>query len=100
MTGSAREIDLQQLKQQIGHMNVLAISGGRTVTLLDGTVNLPVASGYSVNIALDANDTYTVRRMFKRGAKTWVKGERSNVYCDEIGEVAYKASCFRNGTFA
>jgi hypothetical protein len=57
---------------------------------------LPVGSGYSVNIALDANDTYTVRRIFKRGAQTWVKGEQSNVYCDDIGEVAYYASCFRN----
>ena len=30
--------------------------------------------------------------MFKRGAKVWIKGEQRGVYCDEIGEVAYRAS--------
>jgi hypothetical protein len=37
--------------------------------------------------------------VFTRGAKTWIKGERTNVYCDEVGEVAYQASCFQNVEF-
>lgn len=82
---------------QIGRMNVLAISGGRVRQ--DGdTLVLPVGAGYSVEIDLDlGSDTYTVRRMFRRGDKAFPKGEREGVYCDEIGEVAYQASCFRNG---
>jgi len=86
------------LLAQIGRMNVFAISGGRT-QLVDGTMILPVGSGYSVEIDLAANDTYTVRRVFKRGIKQWVKGELTGVYCDEIGERAYEASCFRSYEF-
>lgn len=60
---------------------------------------LPVGSGYSVTVDLAANDTYTVRRVFKRGAKVWVKGEQTEVYCDEVGEIAYQASSFRSYDF-
>lgn len=85
----------QVLRAQIGRMNMMAISGGR-LWLTDGSVVLPVSNGYSVVIDLDASDTYTVRRVFRRGTKVWTKGERTNVYCDEVGEVAYYASCFRS----
>lgn len=98
--GSARPIDRDELKRQIGVGNLMAISGCRTVAMNDGTISLPVSSGYSVNIALDADDTYTVRRLLKRGSKTWVKGVHGGVYCDEIGDVAYYASCYKsNPTF-
>lgn len=98
--GSARPIDHDVLKRQIGTGNLMAISGCRTVIMRDGTISLPVGSGYSVNIALDADDTYTVRRIFKRGSKVWVKGEHSGVYCDDIGDVAYYCSCYKsNPTF-
>lgn len=80
---------------QIGRMNVLAISGGRTRT--DGdTLILDVAHGYSVEIDLESNDTYTVRRVFTRVGNRFVKGERSDVYCDEVGEAAYRASCYHD----
>lgn len=62
-------------------------------------MTLPVHQGYRVEIDLAANDTYTVRRVFTRGAKTWIKGERTDVYCDEVGEVAYQASCYVNVEF-
>lgn len=91
-----RDIDFDQLRAQIGRGNLMAISGFRMYRDANYTVTLPVSNGYSVNIELAGNDTYTVRRIFKRGAKTWVKGERTGVYCDEIGEVAYYASCFRS----
>jgi hypothetical protein len=96
MTSEFREADASQLITQIGRMNILAISGGR-IGRRDTGVTLPVSSGYSVTVDLDWNDTYVVRRVFKRGAKVWVKGEQRDVYCDEVGEVAYRASCFRNG---
>lgn len=83
---------------QIGKMNVLAISGGRVIQL-DDVLALPVSHGYRVEVELDeGSDTYTVRRVFVRNGKRHIKGEQTNVYCDEIGEVAYRASCFRNGS--
>jgi hypothetical protein len=95
-TQEFRDCDVQQTIQQIGRMNLLAISGGRIERRATG-ITLPVGAGYSVTVDLDWNDTYVVRRVFKRGAKVWIKGEQRDVYCDEIGEVAYRASCFRNG---
>lgn len=90
-------MDFTTTLNQIGRMNVLAISGGRVGRRGD-TLLLPVGAGYSVEIDLDvASDTYTVRRMFRRGGKAFPKGERTYVYADELGEVAYQASCFRNG---
>jgi hypothetical protein len=87
-----------ELLNQIGRMNVLAISGGRVRTA-DETVILPVASGYTVEIELAANDTYTVRRVFTRGVKRFIKGQIDNVYCDQVGDIAYEASCFRSNDF-
>lgn len=93
-----RECDAATLLAQIGTGNVLSISGGR-VTVRPTGVTLPVSSGYKVTVDLAGNDTYTVRRTFTRGPKTWVKGERAGVYCEEVGETAYQASCFRNVEF-
>ena len=91
------------LTNQIGRGNVLAISGGRVEIQYDGTVADPVAAvilpvryGYAVRITLAANDTYTVERIFTRSGRTTVRGVRENVYCDEVGEIAYRASCFRD----
>ena len=85
--------------RQIGGMNLLAISGGRALVNGDGALVLKVGRGYSVEIDLTASDDYTVRRVYQRGAKKWVKGEVERVYCDEIGEIAYRASCFVNVAF-
>lgn len=93
-----RRCSPETIARQIGRMNVLAISGGRVQHRETG-VTLPVGSGYSVTVDLAANDTYTVRRVFKRGAKVWVKGEQTEVYCDEVGEIAYQASSFRSYDF-
>lgn len=81
---------------QIGRMNVLAVSGGRV--LRDGeTLVLPCGSGYTVEVDLDeGSDTYTVRRVFNRGGRKFPKGEQTYVYCDEVGEVAYRASCYHH----
>lgn len=88
--------DTNEIVRQIGRMNIFAISGGR-ITHRETGITLPVGSGYSVTVDLDASDTYVVRRVFTRAGKASVKGERSNVYADEVGETAYRASCFRNG---
>jgi hypothetical protein len=87
------------LLQQIGGMNILAISGGRK-SLIDGILVLPVGSGYKVEIEYcEGSDTYTVRRVFTRGVKRWVKGELTYVYADEVGEMAYQAHAFRSYDF-
>jgi hypothetical protein len=88
--------DNRTLLEQIGRMNVLSISGGRVIQRNTG-ITLPVDCGYSVTVDLDRDDTYVVRRVFKRGSKTWIKGEQTGVYCDDVGELAYRASCFRDG---
>ena len=92
------ECSAHELLSQIGVRNVRAISGGRIVTRKTG-VTLPVAAGYFVTVDLAGDDTYTVRRVFVRAGKRWVKGERTGIYCEQVGEQAYKASCFRNVEF-
>jgi hypothetical protein len=89
------ECDPQELKAQIGRMNILATSGGRVVIRPTG-VTLPCGYGYSVTVDLAAGDTYTVRRVFTRAGKVSVKGEREGVYCTEVGETVYRAGCFRD----
>lgn len=93
-----RPCDTDQLIAQIGRMNLMAISGFRVIRR-DTGVTLPVGAGYSVTIDLDWMDEYVVRRVFKRGAKIWIKGEQQRVYCDEVGEAAYRASSFRSYDF-
>ena len=92
------ECDARTLVEQIGQRIVLSISGGRIVVRETG-ITLPVSNGYRVTVDLAAGDTYTVRRVFKRAGKTWVKGERAGIYCDQVADAAYRASCFRNVPF-
>ena len=98
-----RSFNSKELIAQIGTMNVLAISGGRVrvVTNEDNEcveVILPVGHGYSVAITLGFMDTWTVRRVYGvKNPKT--KGVQEDVYPDEVGEVAYKASCYVNVPF-
>lgn len=96
---SARTIDAQETLAQVGRMNLLAISGGRWSRDVFGDILLPVSSGYRVRICLEADDTYTVTREMKRGARLFVKGVQSNVYCDELGEVCYRASSYKSYPF-
>jgi hypothetical protein len=95
----------QQTLQQIGVGNLMAISGMRAIMVpsLDDErypdLLLPVGHGYRVRISLTANDTYTVTREMVRGSKVFVKGEQTDVYMDEVGEVAYQAGCYKNVDF-
>ena len=85
--------DNQVLLKQIGRMNVLAISGGRFQSRRTG-VTLPVRYGYSVSVDLTANNSYIVKRVFARGGRVWIKKTWTDVYCSEVGEIAYQASCY------
>lgn len=81
-------VDRDELLRQIGRGNIAAISGGRVTPILVAA-ELPVSSGYRVRVTLRLDDTYTIDREFPHGA-------RENVYFDEVGELAYRASCFRS----
>ena len=96
---SVREMNPQVTLAQVGRMNLMAISGFRWGMDASGDILLPVSSGYRVRISLEADDTYTVTREMKRGAKIFVKGSQDNVYCDELGEVCYQASCYKSNPF-
>lgn len=91
-----RDCDTNQTVAQIGRPIIASISGLRVTRRRTG-ITLPVSSGYSVTVDLDANDTYVVRRVFKRGSKVWIKGEQRGVYCEDVSEAAYWASCYHNG---
>jgi hypothetical protein len=94
-----RDLDITATVRQIGSMNVLSVSGGRVGRLVkDGEVvglELPVSNGYKVRVFLDASDTYTVQRVWREK----VKGEQTDVYAEEIGEVVYQAGMFRSNDF-
>ncbi len=88
------------MERQIGRMNILAISGGRVKRIAETTLSFPVSSGYSVEVEyVEGRDLYSVRRVFSRGLKQWIKGEVTHVYAEDLGETAYLASCFVNVDF-
>ncbi len=84
-----------EIARQIGMANLLSISGGRVRAIEDG-IELPVSNGYSVRIELTPLDDYTVSRVFRRAGREWIKGQRNGIYCDQVGDVAFYASCFRS----
>jgi hypothetical protein len=84
-----------EIRAQVGHMNILSISGGRVIALPDG-IELPVSNGYRVRVRLTAADDYTVERVLTRGGRDFPHGKREGVYCDTVGETAYRAGMFRS----
>lgn len=81
------------LLEQIGRINVLSISGGRICHTETGVL-FPVAQGYWVTVHLSSDDTYVVRRVFYRSKHGKVKSEWRNVYAEQVGEIAYRASLY------
>lgn len=102
-----RDCDPHEVIAQIGRMNMYAISGGVWASLRDSSdqdriigVWLHCGTSRAVEVILDWNDTYIVRRVRRitRGAgrnSGVVEFEQKEVYCDELAEVAYRASCWR-----
>lgn len=100
---TGRPFNEDELINQIGQMNILAISGGRVIVLRDKNetigVELPCGAGYRVLIELSWLDTWTVTRQYVRKGTVFNKGTVEDVYCENIGEVAYQAACWRNRDF-
>ena len=99
-----RPFNQDELIDQIGRMNIYAISGGRVgITKNDQgetvEVELKVGKGYRVSISLGWDDTWTVSRQFVRKGIVSDKGTLTGVFADQVGEIAYKASCFVNVQF-
>lgn len=97
---TGRPFNEDELLGQIGRMNVFAISGGRVGVIVENGetvgIELPVSNGYRVSIKLGWDDTWTVSRQFVRKGVVSDKGTIEGVYADQVGEVAYQASCFRS----
>ena len=93
-----RQVDANTLVSQIGTMNIMAISGGLIMPRKTG-ITLPVGEGYSVEIDLNFMDFYDVKRVYTEGTTRIIKGEAEDVDCFNIGEVAYRASCYVNVSF-
>jgi hypothetical protein len=99
-----RPFDEDELIDQIGRMNIFAISGGRVGVTKNNQgetveVELKVGKGYRVSISLGWDDTWTVSRQFVRKGIVSDKGTLTGVFADQVGEIAYKASCFVNVQF-
>lgn len=101
-----RDCDPKVLRDQIGMMTVLAVSGGRwsAIRSADGEANigliLPCGTNRTVEVTLSFWDTYTVRRYRQvvrgeRKGEDILEHEATNVYCDQIGEAVYSASCWK-----
>lgn len=101
-----RDCDPKVLRDQIGMMTVLAVSGGRwgAIRSADGEATigliLPCGTNRTVEVTLSFWDTYTVRRYRqivngKRMGEDILEHEATNVYCDEISEAVYSASCWK-----
>ena len=96
MTTTAAPSVSAAMIRQIGRGVILATSGGRYAYDADTlTLSLPVRYGYSVEVTYERGlDLYTVRRIFARGTRRWVKAERTHVYADSLPTVVYHAGCY------
>ena len=99
-----RPFNEDELIDQIGRMNIFAISGGRVGVTKNNQgetveVELKVGKGYRVSISLGWDDTWTVSRQFVRKGVVSDKGTLTGVFADQVGEIAYKARCFVNVQF-
>jgi len=107
LTREGRECDPNEVIRQIGRMNTYAISGGVWGSLRDSetqeiTIGVWLACGTNrmVEVSLDYDDTYRVRRVRRivKGTEkdtAVVESEVSGIYCDQLAEVAYRASCWK-----
>lgn len=105
-TADGRSCDHREIVRQIGSANILAISGGRVFPIYSADrddvvgLRLPIDGTRRVDVILDWSDTYSVRRVrtITRGANRGqdvIEFEQSDVFCDEVGSVAYSASCWK-----
>lgn len=93
--GQGTTIDAYVAREQIGIRDMLAISGGR-MSVFQSSIMLPVRAGYWVVVTLTPADEYKVQGIFIRSGKITVKSTFEGIYAENVGFVAYQASCFEN----
>ena len=103
-----RDFEPEVTLAQIGAGTIAAVSGGRWTVHLsvehdpDGTshpvpvLELPCGRGYRVEIQLGADDTYTVRRIHRRGGARTVKGVAAGIHFPGLAEQVYRAGMSRD----
>ena len=96
-----RECDPKVILQQIGAMTVLGVCGGKWASVHNYGytcgVLLMVGASRAVEVILDYDDTYSVRRtrLVTSGARKdelVVEYKMSGIYCDQLTEVVWSAS--------
>ena len=88
------------MMDQIGERTLLAVSGGRYIVRDSETLRLPAGSGYHVDIRYNrGQDLYEVTRAFVRDGITHAKGTRTGIFCDQLAETVWDASCYVNVPF-
>jgi hypothetical protein len=100
-----RPCDPNEIISQIGKMNLLAVSGGRSVAVQNAGgenvgVLLPCGESRAVEVVLGWLDIYAVRRvrLVTKGANRGtvvVEASHDDVFADELGEVVYSLSCWK-----
>lgn len=100
-----RYCDPTTVRNQIGFMTVLAVSGGKWSVIRDREgepigISLPCGTNRTVEVVLNFLDLYTVRRYRTivngaRKGESVVEYEAQDIYCDELAETVYQASLFR-----
>lgn len=87
----------RSLLRPLGYTGTIAAVSGGKVRPTPLGVSLPCGYGYSVEIDYVAGlDLYTVRRVFTRAGKRFVKGEVTHVYVDMLPAIVYRAGMFRD----
>lgn len=87
----------KEMLRQIGNINVCCISGGRVHYSPDEPLTLvfPIRYGWRVEVEyIEGLDLYAVRRIVQRGRKRYLHGEVTGVDMLDVGETAYRASCY------
>ncbi len=102
-----READIKQVLAQIGASTICATAGSMRrvykVTNIYGEycgVILYLGGSRFIEIVLDWDDTYSVRRLrqINRGSNKGgfiVEYQVSGIYCDQVSEITYKAGCWK-----
>lgn len=70
---------------------LMGCSGGRVRPLSDG-IELPISNGYKVRVRLTPADDYTpCNESSSAVARSSPRGERTRIYCDQVGDAAYRS---------
>ena len=103
-TNMGRECDPTVIRQQIGGMTFLGVCGGKWAKIMDHSyscgVILFLGESRALEVILDYDDTYKVRRnrlvtSGKDKGEIVIESETSGVYCDQLTEVVWSASCWK-----